>query len=324
MKLKLFFQVMLNYFVIFLLVFFSFRESGLDYHAYMYEFYDPINNSASSELGYKLLIRLINPYFDFWLLLLICNIFFYIAHRKIINCLYEPIQVLVFLIYFLNLVVFLILGSPRRLVANSIVIYIIYNELVKGGKNRNYCLAVLASLFHTSAIVIIPVIYFLRKKITQWLSLVTIIKLIFGFFSVVVVLYFSGILDLIFLKIEYYLVYSIKEQEYLKEVPSVTSGFAKRSVSFFLMWIAIRNWYNASFILKLCFVELFSYTLLGYFSPVLAVVATYFSICYILPFTMSEYRRCNYSTKLILFLSVSVYFVPTIVGLIRMFGDFYV
>lgn len=324
MKLKLFFQAELNLFVIFALVIFAFRESGLDYQAYLMEFNDPLNHHVSNELGYKILIKNINPLFDFWFLLLICNISFYIAHRKIINCMYEPIQVAVFLIYFLNLTVFLILGSPRRLIANSIVVYIIYHEFTRGAKNRNYYFSMFSSLFHTSSIVILPVIYLLRKRISEWFSLKTIFSLILGLIIMFFMLHVSGILDLIRMKIEYYLVYSVKEQKYLSEVPSVTSGFAKRSISLFLMWLAIRKWYNAEFVLKLGFVELLSYTLLGSLSPVLAVVATYFSVCYLLPFTMPRYRRCNYSTKLILFLSVSIYFVPTIIGLIRMFGDFYV
>ncbi|WP_165387848.1 EpsG family protein, partial [Vibrio vulnificus] len=241
-----------------------------------------------------------------------------------LNSLYEPIQILVFLIYFINLSVFLILGSPRRLVANSIVVWIVYREFSLGARNINYLYALIASLFHTSSIVIIPIVYFLRKKVSEWLSVSNLFKLIIACFFGGGLLQFIGVIDLIFLKIEYYLVYSIKEQEYLKEVPSVYSGLAKRSVSLFLMWLVIRRWDKASYVLALGLIELVSYTVLGYFSPVLAVVATYFSICYILPFTMIEYRRSRYSSKIILLMSVMVYFLPTIVGLIKIFGSIYV
>ncbi|WP_155675900.1 EpsG family protein [Aliivibrio fischeri] len=324
MKAKLLFQVLINLLVCSFLILFSFRETGLDYKAYMMEFYDPINNSVSSEFGYKILIKIINPFVDFWFLLLICNIIFYLSHRKIINNLYNPLQIFVFFIYFINLSVFLILGSPRRLVANSIVVYIIYNEFSKGANNKNYFLAIIASLFHTSAVVIVPIIYFLRHRISQWFSISIIFKLILGGVISFLMLHFTGILNLIFIKIDYYLIHSLKEQEYLSEVPSVMLGFVKRFVSLFLVWLAIRRWDNNQFVLKLGTVEVILYTVLGYFNPVLAVVATYLSICYLLPFTMPEFRKCNNSTKTILMLSVWIYFVPTIIGLIRMFGNMYV
>lgn len=316
-------KYLINCIIISLLLFFSFRSGGLDFDAYYYEFLDPVNNSVSSEIGYKFLLNLINPYFNFWFLLLCCNLVFYITHFNILNKYQSIDKAIIFLIYFVYLSLFLILGSPRRLIAYSIVAFVIYNVVIGRQGWIYFFLSILASLFHASSLILFPILVLSHYvRFSNNIKSIFVICFIFSFFCLF--LYFSGVLDYIFVKFEYYKEYANEEQAYLSKVPSVWSGFGKRFIVIACYYFFIKNWVNSGKILFFMVTEISIYLLLGLVSPVLAVAATYFSIVYILPFICHEYDDQRLSHKLILGFIAFFYYFPTIYGLINLFGELYV
>lgn len=304
---------------------FSFRTGGLDYRAYYLEFIDPINNSVSSEVGYKFLVVVLHEIVDFWFLLLIANVFIYASHMDFIKHFLTFDKVFAFLVYFSYLSLFLILGSPRRLIAYSFVFTIIYNVFYYNRINaRTYIYPFLASLFHVSAIIIVPVVFYFRYNLKAYFKASSLLYLVFVLSFIGFFLYQVGIVDYILLKIQYYQVYALKEQEYLNDVPSVYSGLLKRMVVILLFYLSIRKWAKGKAIIKLCVMEVSLYFFLGLISPVLSVVATYLSSVYIFPFICPEYNSSSFFKRCSLVLGAVVYYLPTIIGLIKLFGDAYV
>lgn len=311
--------------ILVLLIIFAFRSGGLDYEAYYLEFIDPINNSVSNEIGYKLLIASMHNVADFWAVLLLANIFVYISHRKFINNFLTIDKAFVFFVYFSYLSLFLIWGSPRRLIAYSLFFAILYDTFRFNRISlKIYIYPVLAVLFHVSSIIVIPVIIFFRYKVKDYLKIEFFVSVFFLLMLLGYTLYLFGVVDYIFLKLEYYRLYALEEQEYLSEVPSVYAGIMKRLLVIFLYTLCISKWDRGMAIIKLCYMEASLYFFLGLFSPVLSVVATYLSAAYLFPFTCLEYQRASLLKKMMLISGVSAYYIPTIVGLIKLFGDVYV
>ncbi|WP_147746119.1 EpsG family protein [Aeromonas veronii] len=304
---------------------FAFRTGGLDYVAYYLEFLEPEKYAVSNEVGYRFLIISLHGVFGFWFVLLLANLLFYFSHRKFIRHFIFFDKAFVFFVYFIYLSLFLILGSPRRLIAYSFVFVVLYTVFNTNRISfKTYIYPFLASFFHVSAIIIVPVVIFFRYNFKSYFKARSLLYLIFLFSFIALFLYQFGIVDYILLKIKYYQVYALKEQEYLNDVPSVYSGLLKRMVVILLFYFSIRKWVKGKAIIKLCAMEVSLYFFLGLISPVLSVVATYLSSVYIFPFICPEYNNSSFFKRCSLVFGAVVYYLPTIVGLIKLFGDVYV
>ena len=315
-----------------LLVAATFRNTGLDYPVYLAEFLDPINDLSSREVGYVTLITLVGQFSGFWLVLMICNVTFLCCHLSVLARTRTLAQSLSFLIYLSFVGLFLIYGSPRRLVAFSIITFIILNtafnpEYAKRRFHLHACLVIVAFAFHASALVYFPILiaYAYGRALFIDIKNLAIIVL---FVSVGVwFLYDSGTVDYLTYKLMYYAVDAATEPNgYLEDVPSVTSGLIKRFFSLCLLWAGTRHQPKIRRpAIDLCLIETALYGILASFSPVLAVAATYFSIGYLIPgLLIRTGSGATTFSGLLLLCSAAVYYVPTVIGLIRLFGSIYV
>ena len=314
-----------------LLVAATFRSTGLDYAVYLAEFLDPVNSLSSREVGYVALIMLTGQLAGFWLVLLVSNATFLVSHLKVYARTRTLAQCAAFLMYLTYIGLFLIYGSPRRLIAYSIVACLVLAMALEPQQTMRRIghyglLAAAACFFHASALVFIPflVVYaYGRSLLSSGRRLMGLLLLIAGASSF---LYVSGAFDYLVEKITYYSLDAAAEQAYLEEVPSVASGLMKRIVALALLWFGTRNSPHIRRpALDFCVIESVLYGALGSFSPVLAVAASYFAISYLLPSLQLRTRQGNLTlNSLTLMTSAAVYYVPTSVGLVKLFGDFYV
>jgi hypothetical protein len=307
------------------------RTTGLDYPVYLNEFLDPVNSLSSGEVGYVLLIKTVGLFFGFWFVLLLANAVFLLSHMKLLARLLSVAHALVFLFYVSYLGLFLIYGSPRRLIAYSLVTMVIlaitFDPSEVKQKLWKYMLIVgCAAAFHVSAIVFFPVLVVFgqlnRTAASGWQTAALILAGVLGLYG----LYAAGGVDYITTKILYYALEAAGEQAYLEDVPSVTTGLLKRAVAIGLIWFGTRGFpASRNPAMVFCLIEIVVYGSLGVFSPVLSVVATYFAIGYVLPIMNMQSPAWSVSPRrLALIAGAAVYFIPTSVGLLRLFGDFYV
>lgn len=317
--------------ILLLLVAATFRSTGLDYGVYLAEFLDPVNSLSSHEIGYVALIMLVGQIAGFWLVLLVSNATFLFSHLKVYAETRTVAQFAAFLMYISYVGLFLIYGSPRRLIAYSIVSYVILEMAYEPHKSlrsigRNSLLTASACAFHASAVVFIPVLVaygYGRSQLSRSRRLFGLLVMIAGVCSFI---YISGAFDYLVDKILYYSLYASTEQAYLKDVPSVASGLMKRFVALMFLWHGSQDSPNIRRpALDFCVIETVLYVALGSVSPVLAVVASYFAIGYLLPSLQLQTRNGMLTmNSLTLMSGAAIYYVPTSYGLIKLFGDFYV
>lgn len=308
----------------------TFRSSGLDYATYLEEFLDPVNNPTSYEVGYITLIEAVRQLGGFWIVLLIANATFLVAHLRVATRIVTWPQAVVFMFYLSYVGLFLIYGSPRRLIAIALISYcllvlVFQREKFRANPWRYAVITGIAVSFHVSALVFVPVLVAYTYGMSLFRSTWRI-PLILGVMAVVGwVLYAAGAINYIVIKIGYYLFNAASEQAYLDEVPSVTSGLIKRFIAISLLWYGTRKLpEQRGPLLDLCLIEAFLYGTLGSLSPVLAVVSSYFSVAYLIP--VLRYRRANETLSfrgLIFMTAGAIYFLPTVLGLIRLFGHAY-
>lgn len=314
-----------------LLVAATFRTTGLDYPVYLAEFLDPTNNLTSQEIGYVALITAAGQVASFWLVLLVSNLAFFGGHFSVLLRTITATQSTLFLIYLAYIGLFLIYGSPRRLIAYSLIVYVIVAmtfqpELTKRRLLRYAAMVAIASTFHASALVFAPFLIGFTYGRSLFTSITKLITLLFLVVLGATLLHILGVFDYILYKLIYYSIDAAAEQAYLEEVPSVWSGLLKRVVALGLLWVGTRREPDARrAALKLCLIEITLYGALGFISPVLAVTATYFAIGYLLPILCVQHRpgKMNLS-HITLVTAAAVYYVPTSIGLIRLMGEFYV
>ncbi len=310
----------------------TFRTTGLDYPVYLAEFLDPVNDLSSREFGYVTLITLTGQVAGFWLVLLISNATFLVCHLTVLDRTRTVMQSIAFLIYLAFIGLFLIYGSPRRLIAFSLITYVIVTmafrpEVAKDRFPQHALLVTVAFTFHASALAFFPILVAyaygkaLFKKIKNLALIISLISL--G----VWVLYVTGLIDYLTYKIMYYAVDAATDPDgYLADVPSVTSGLLKRFFALCLLWLGTRHVPMVRRpALDFCLIETFLYGILGSISPVLAVIATYFSVGYLLPILLVRTSSGAVTfSSLLLLCAAAVYYVPTIIGLIQLFGGIYV
>jgi hypothetical protein len=299
------------------------RTSGLDYQSYFQEYNDQ-SLSVSGEIGYRLLISLLSAIAPFSALLAIANITFFISHRPIWKEARNLVAGTCLLSYVIYIGVFLLMGSPRRLIAYSVVTPIIIATAQQRPLSYRSLLRIfLGATFHTSAL--ITLLYLLvGKGIKQlWYGLTwKRAFLILAFMSAfAVVAFFTGLYDFIFAKFYYYIVYAGSEQEYLTEVPSVFSGIAKRAVVVSLLLFGVwRHKGNVSIIgFRLILIETLLYVVGSLISPVIAVVSSYFVVGYLLVALEVANGRATYLRKFGAMTGCMFFFLPTAIGLINMF-----
>jgi hypothetical protein len=301
------------------------RTSGLDYQSYFQEYNDQ-TLSVSGEIGYRLLISLLSAIAPFSVLLAIANITFFISHRPIWKEARNLVAGTCLLSYVIYIGVFLLMGSPRRLIAYSVVTPIIIATIRRQPLSfRSFLRIFLGAAFHTSAL--ITLLYLLVGKSVKQLWLGLTWKrgfLIVGFIAAfAVVAFFTGLYDFIFAKFYYYIVYAGDEQEYLTEVPSILSGVIKRAVVVsLLLFGAWRNKGNASVIgFRLILIEALLYVMGSLISPVIAVVSSYFVVGYLLVALEVANSRATYLRKFGAMTGCVFFFLPTAIGLINMFPN---
>ena len=308
----------------------TFRSSGLDYVTYLKEFIDPVNNLTSYEVGYVALMSAVRPLGGFWIVLLIANTTFFVAHLKVTARIVSWPQAAVFMFYLSYVGLFLIYGSPRRLIAFALISHCLFvlafqREKFRAHPWRHAVITGVAASFHVSALVFVPVLVAYTYGLSLFSSARRILLIVGAMAVVGGALYAGGAIDYIDTKIGYYLFYAAAEQEYLDEVPSVTSGLIKRFLAISLIWYGMRQAPGQRRpLLDLCLIEAFLYGALGSLSPVLAVVSSYFSVAYLIP--ALRFRRANEALSLrgLMFMTAAaLYFVPTALGLIRLFGHEY-
>jgi hypothetical protein len=309
----------------------SARTSGLDYQVYLSEFIDPVNDLTSYEVGYVALIKFVAQISGFWLVLLICNSIFFGSHRVCLNQTRSIEQAFAFLVYLIFISLFLVYGSPRRLVAYSLISYIItvivfQPKYVRKRALRHIILFAIACTFHMSALIFTPFLfaYTFGMDLSRGRALLTTIILTM---FVGLLLYGAGAFEYLTYKLTYYAVDAAADPAgYLSEVPSVTSGALKRLAALSLLWFGTRHSPQMRRpVLDFCIIETVLYVLLGTISPVLAVAANYFSISYLLPVLLVQNRSGAITTTRLIFLfAAMIYYIPTSIGLINLLGDFYV
>jgi hypothetical protein len=277
-------------------------------------------------LGYRLLISLLSSIAPFSALLAIANLTFFVSHRPIWKEARNWVAGACLLSYVIYIGVFLLMGSPRRLIAYSIVTPIVIVIVRQQPLSyRSLLRLFIGATFHTSAL--ITLLYFVVAKSLKdlWASLswkrVLLILAFMAAFAVVAL--FSGLYDFIFGKIYYYIVYAGEEQEYLAEVPSVFSGIAKRTIVVsLLLFGGWRQWGSASVIgFRLILVETFLYIIGSLISPVIAVVSSYFVIGYLLIALEAANSRTVYLRKCSAMMGCIFFFLPTAIGLVNLFPD---
>lgn len=314
-----------------LLVAATFRSTGLDYAVYLAEFLDPVNSLSSREVGYVALITLAGQITGFWLVLLVSNATFLVSHLNVYARTRTAAQCAAFLMYLTYIGLFLIYGSPRRLIAYSIVASLVLAMALEPQQTmrrigRYGLLAAVACAFHASALVFIPFLVayaYGRSLLGNGRRFVGLLFLIAGSCGFI---YVTGLFDYLIEKIIYYSLDAAAEQAYLEEVPSVSSGLMKRFVALALLWFGTRNSPHIRRpALDFCVIETVLYGALGSVSPVLAVAASYFAIGYLLPSLQLRTRKGGLTlSSLTLMTGAAIYYVPTSVGLVKLFGDFYV
>lgn len=311
----------------------SFRSTGLDYEVYLSEFLDPVNSLSSREVGYVALIKLAGKIAGFWVVLLFSNSIFFFGHLKTYTRTTTFVQFGAFVLYVTYVGLFLIYGSPRRLIAYSIITYLILAMVLEPQKTMQriglyFFLVAIASSFHASALVFFPflIVYgYGRSLLRKRLRIIWLFILIVGCCGF---LYISGVFNYLVEKITYYSLYAASEQVYLEDVPSVESGLMKRFVAIALILFGTRNSPHIRRpAIDFCLIEILLYGSLGSLSPVLAVISSYFAVGYLLPSLQLNTRKdaltLNFNS-LILMTGAAIFYLPTIVGLIKLFGDFYV
>jgi len=308
----------------------TFRSSGLDYDTYLQEFIDPVNNLKSYEIGYVALIQALHHLDSFWIVLLIANVVFFSAHRKVIARTVSWPQAAIFIFYMSYVGLFLIYGSPRRLIAFSLIAFCLFvlaleREKFHAHPLRYAVITGIAASFHISALVFLPVLLAYAYGVSIFTRPLRLLLLLGVIAAVGYAMYTAGAVNYIFIKIAYYRFNAGEEQEYLNQVPSVTSGLIKRFIALSLIWYGTRKKpAQSSPLLGLCFIEAFLYGALGSLSSVLAVVSSYFSVAYLLPAICCRRANEALSVRALMFLTASaIYFLPTALGLIRIFGHEY-
>ncbi len=307
------------------------RTTGLDYPVYAAEFLDPVNNLSSHEVGYVALITAVGTFTGFWLVLLVSNLVFFVCHRPLLHRTRTPVQCVALIFYLSYVGLFLIYGSPRRLIAYSIVAYVVQKivfdpSALKRRPLRHLAFVAAAAAFHASAFVFLPVVIAYAYGRSLLHSRRKLGTLVLAALVVSGVLYASGVVDYLLVKIAYYAFDAASEQEYLEDVPSVTSGLLKRVVALALLWWGTRGSPHLRRpIFDFCFMEAMLYGTLGSVSPVLAVVSSYFSLGYLLPLITIRSPGEMISRRNLAFVAATaIYYLPTSIGLIRQFGSFYV
>lgn len=301
------------------------RSHGLDYQSYLEEYNDP-SVSVSSELGYRALINTLRVVAPFSLLLAIANLIFFISHRPVWKEARNVISVVCIIAYLIYIGTFLLMGSPRRLIAYSVVVPIIIMT-VRGAtpKIHFWVRLALAATFHTSALIAIA--YFgAGKTVAELKSAITWKRaalFLVGLVVAVFVTFYSGFYNFIFEKIYYYVVYAGEEQDYLGDVPSVFSGVAKRAIVLsFLVFGAWRSHGNASRVgFRLIAMEALFYISGSLISPVIAVISSYFVIGYLLVALEVANSCSTYLRKCSALVGCMFFFLPTAIGLIKLFPN---
>lgn len=317
--------------VLVLLVAATLRTTGLDYPVYLAEFLDPVDSLSSKEVGYVALITLVGHVAGFWLVLLVSNATFLACHLTALARTRTVAQSTAFMMYLVYVGLFLIYGSPRRLIAFSLVACTILAitfrpQSTKNRVPRYAALVAIACAFHASALVFVPFLIAYAYGRSLFSSGRKLIGLMILAAIGTALLYYAGVFDYLAMKLVYYAVDAASEQAYLEEVPSVTSGLLKRFVALSLLWLGTRH---APQIrrpsLDFCVIEATLYGALGAVSPVLAVTASYFAIGYLLPILSVRLRPGKVTlSSLALLGGAAAYYLPTSIGLVRLFGNFYV
>lgn len=301
----------------------SFRSFGLDFESYLTEYNDQAS-SVSAEVGYRAVISALSEVAPFAALLALANIIFFWSHRAIWKEGRNVASFVCIISYIIYIGAFLLLGSPRRLIAYSLVIPVLFSVARSEPPGARLVMRILlAATFHTSAL--ITMIYFMTGKTWRELSAGITFKRVFyalgllvGFAAFAVV---SGLYDFIFQKIFYYVVHAESEQEYLAEVPSVWSGLAKRAiVTAFLLfgsWRHSNTVYSIGY--RLVAVEAFFYVAGSMISPVIAVVSSYFVIGYLLVALETVNSRTTVLCKCSATTGCMFFFLPTAYGLVSIF-----
>jgi hypothetical protein len=306
------------------------RSSGLDYSSYLEEFVDPVHNKINYEIGYLELLEVVRPLGGFWIVLLIANTTFLVTHLRAILRIVSWPQAVVFMFYLSYVGLFLIYGSPRRLIAFSLITYCIFVLTLNPEKFRMHfwrhaLITGIAASFHVSAIIFVPVLIAYTYGLSLFKSVWRIL-LIAGVSAVIGrTLYTAGAVEYMVSKTYYYVYIASSEQGYLDEVPNVISGLIKRFVAIFLVWYGtVSTPEQRRPLLDLCVIETALYGAFGSLSPVLAVASTYFSAAFLVPCLLFRGANEVLSPRGLLFLSAGAsYFLPTALGLLRLFGHEY-
>ena len=305
-----------------ILVIISFRTIGLDYQSYLREYNDP-SIVVSAEVGYRTLIYALSFFAPFTALLALANITFFISHRDIWKAAINPSSVLCISAYVAYIGIFLLLGSPRRLIAYSLVTPIIIS-IATGKKPGLSSLwrVLLAATFHTSAIIAvtyyftsttIPKLFDVKPKRALALTLLLA--------ATAAISAYAGLIDFIAGKIYYYAVYSASEQDYISEVPSIWAGLIKRAVviSLLLCSVSPRKSHFIQVGYRIITIDVILYTAGSLISPVIAVVSSYFVIGYLLVAIHATILNTNQYRKLCSLMACAIFFLPTAYGLVRIF-----
>lgn len=181
-------------------------DFGYDYDAYEYDYNScksyGIDQFGQSEIGYQLL-NILCPSFRFLIViqsLLVCIAYAVFFHR------YIPPEkrILALFMFFLSgqYTVFFMFSGIRNAIAISLMILAI--PLVENRKLICYIfLTILAAMFHTSALMVFPIVYLVgnkskmtNKEFTIWIIAMIVLTVIpldyfFGYFSQFIDLYFD-------------------------------------------------------------------------------------------------------------------------------------
>ena len=321
----------------------EFRSNGLDWVAYQQEYYGQAE-TGSFEQGYVILVRLTRIANHFNVLLQIVGMIFVACHVRIARRVRTPLAFIAFCGYYSYVWAFYLMGSPRRTVALSLVALSMSYLLQRTPKvRRAMIIVVLAPLFHLSSVVAIPFCLYqgLRNRRGGESKIIprAIVKLAVAMVVMLLgmVVFLPAVMDYAVTKVIYYVDIAPLEQDYLKDVPSIWLGGAKRIILFVFLWICYRRIVKIFPRLKarlrlamaLIVAENMIYVLGSLVSPVIGFAANFYLLGYVYWFlciSPKVWARLPVVQRKALYIAgvgCFAFFVLSVIGVIVLFPESY-
>lgn len=294
-------------FFVLLFIVSAFRDGmGTDYKNYQLLFYDYLNSGDAViqrlEPGFKLIFEVVSFFsYDSRLFFVITSFlilfFYFFGFLKYSRSVLLSIFLFVTLYYYFNS-----LNTVRQFVAMALIFCFSTRYLAERNLLKYLISVVFASLFHLSALIMLPA-YWLCKKMSFRAVILLFIFLPIFFLS------YDLIANIVFKIIPSYQVYS----DY--EIGSSSAFIVIQIVFFIFIFIAYKhnkNWTNVELLsFNLSLISLFLY-ILSYKNAIFLRVATYFGMYFMIlvPAVLNEFKKN--SNKAIF------YIVCTILGVINL------